>query len=185
MSTPHLVNRIFTQLILKLKRVLYVPSEGSISDGFPKKVLTLCVIYDDSRILLGMKKRGFGAGRWNGFGGKIKDDETIEAAALRELEEEVGLIPRDMEKRGVVTFVYNDDQTAMEVHIFSVTLFDGESAESDEMLPKWFAHNEIPFDQMWPDDKYWMPLFLAGKNFEGKFVFSDKNTIIDHKLEEI
>jgi len=158
---------------------------GSISDGFSKKVLTLCVIYDDSRILLGMKKRGFGAGRWNGFGGKIKDGETIEVAALRELEEEVGLIPRDMKKRGVVTFVYNDDQTAMEVHIFSVTLFDGEPQESDEMLPKWFARNEIPFDQMWPDDRYWLPLFLAGKNFKGEFIFSDKDTIIDYSVTEL
>ena len=35
-----------------------------------------------------MKKRGFGEGKYNGFGGKIKDKETIEAAAIRELYEE-------------------------------------------------------------------------------------------------
>src|SRR3989344_8511009 len=153
--------------------------------GFSKKVLTLCVIHDDSRILLGMKKRGFGTGRWNGFGGKLQEGESVEEAALRELEEEVGLIPHDIKKRGTVTFVYNDDQMAMEVHIFSITSFDGEPQESDEMLPKWFAHNEIPFDQMWPDDRYWLPLFLAGKNFKGEFIFSDKNTITDHSITEL
>lgn len=157
----------------------------SIANDFPKKVLTLCVVYNDTRILLGMKKRGFGAGRWNGFGGKIHDGETIEEAALRELSEEVGLIPRDMEKRGVVTFVYNDDQTAMEVHIFSVGEFDGEPEESEEMLPKWFFHDQIPYDDMWLDDRHWLPLFLEGKRFSGEFIFSDKNTIIDHSVKEL
>ena len=157
----------------------------STNHGFSKKALTLCVIHDDSRILLGMKKRGFGTGRWNGFGGKLQEGESVEEAALRELEEEVGLIPRDMKKRGIVTFVYNDDQMTMEVHIFSVTSFDGELAESDEMLPKWFARDEIPLEQMWPDDRYWLPLFLAGKNFKGEFIFSDKNTIIDHSITEL
>ena len=157
----------------------------STNHGFSKKVLTLCVIHDDSRILLGMKKRGFGTGRWNGFGGKLQEGESVEEAALRELEEEVGLIPRDMKKRGIVTFVYNDDQTTMEVHIFSVTSFDGEPAESDEMLPKWFARDEIPLEQMWPDYRYWFPLFLVGKNFKGEFIFSNKNTIIDYSVTEL
>lgn len=150
---------------------------------FPKKILTLCVIHNDTQILLGMKKRGFGAGRWNGFGGKIHDGEMIEEAALRELKEEVSLIPSDMGKRGVVTFVYNDDQTAMEVHIFSVTSFDGEPEESDEMLPKWFLRDQIPYGDMWPDDRYWLSIFLAGKKFNGEFIFSDKSTIIDHSIK--
>lgn len=34
-------------------------------------------------ILLGMKKRGFGMGKWNGFGGKIEGDETTEEGARR------------------------------------------------------------------------------------------------------
>jgi len=35
-----------------------------------------------------MKKRGFGEGKWNGFGGKNKAKETIIETALRELHEE-------------------------------------------------------------------------------------------------
>jgi hypothetical protein len=38
-----------------------------------KKILTLCVPINDGKVLLGMKKRGFGAGRWNGFGGKMEE----------------------------------------------------------------------------------------------------------------
>ena len=47
------------------------------------KLLTLTFVREESRILLGMKKRGFGVGRWNGFGGKVDGGETVEEAAKR------------------------------------------------------------------------------------------------------
>lgn len=47
------------------------------------KLYTLAFVLDAGKILLGMKKRGFGAGRWNGFGGKVHPGESIEAAAKR------------------------------------------------------------------------------------------------------
>ena len=76
-----------------------------------------------------------------------------------------------MTKRGVINFEFEGDPNALEVHIFEITKFEGEPAESDEMRPKWFSASEIPFDKMWPDDRYWMPLFLAGKKFQGRFLF--------------
>lgn len=33
---------------------------------------------------MGMKKRGFGTGLWNGFGGKVDITETIRSASIRE-----------------------------------------------------------------------------------------------------
>ena len=48
-----------------------------------KKQFTLVFVLDESRILLGLKKRGFGCGRWNGFGGKVEAGETIAEAAKR------------------------------------------------------------------------------------------------------
>lgn len=47
------------------------------------KILTLVLVHDATKVLLGMKKRGFGVGRWNGFGGKVEPNETIEEAAKR------------------------------------------------------------------------------------------------------
>ena len=49
----------------------------------PNKVVTLLFVLRPGHVLLGMKKRGFGEGRWNGFGGKVEEDETIEEAAIR------------------------------------------------------------------------------------------------------
>jgi hypothetical protein len=42
------------------------------------------------------------------------------------------------------------------------------------MKPQWFSFAEIPFTEMWPDDKFWIPLFLEDKKFKGQFLF-DKN----------
>ena len=53
-----------------------------------------------------MKKRGFGEGRWNGFGGKLHEGETCEEAALRELEEESGLKATSVEKVGELHFSF-------------------------------------------------------------------------------
>lgn len=118
-----------------------------------KKVLTLCIIHDHPRVLLGLKKRGFGIGRWNGFGGKVEPGETVEAAAKREVLEEAGI---------KITHI-----------------------ESEEMKSQWFHIDEIPLDQMWPDDKHWLPLFLEGKKFKGKFIFEGQDKILDYKLELI
>ncbi|MDA1337466.1 MAG: 8-oxo-dGTP diphosphatase [bacterium] len=150
-----------------------------------KKILTLCIVHQGDRVLLGMKKRGFGEGRWNGFGGKIEEGEDIESAMKRELQEEAGIIVSDFEKRGILEFVYEDDDTIMETHLFCVKEFEGEPVETEEMKPQWFSKAAVPFEEMWPDDKHWFPLFLEGKCFEGIFRFKDKSIITDYTLKEV
>ncbi|MEK7510231.1 MAG: 8-oxo-dGTP diphosphatase [Patescibacteria group bacterium] len=151
-----------------------------------KKVLTLCIVHQGDQVLLGMKKRGFGEGRWNGFGGKVKEGESIEESMLREFEEETGLRLTAFEKRGVLEFRYqNDENKIHEVHLFCARAFEGEPMETEEMRPQWFSLDEIPFDSMWPDDRYWFPMFLEGKKFRGHFLFEDFNTILEHSLQEL
>ncbi len=151
----------------------------------PKKILTLCLIHQHPRILLGMKKRGFGAGRWNGFGGKVQPGETIEAAAKREFLEEASVKVGDIEKVGILNFEFQSNPEILECHIFHALNFEGEPAESDEMKPQWFEVSAIPFKDMWPDDIHWMPLFLAGKKFTGKFLFGKGDTVLEVKLTEV
>ena len=150
-----------------------------------KKILTLCVVHNDTHILLGMKKRGFGQGRWNGFGGKVEENEVIKAAAKRELQEEAHITPKDIKKRGVLNFEFEGNPQMLEVHIFSISDFEGQPAESDEMIPQWFPMGEIPYGTMWPDDKHWLPLLLEGKNFKGTFYFQDNNTLVRHHIKEV
>lgn len=150
-----------------------------------KKLLTLCIIHKHPRVLLGMKKRGFGEGRWNGFGGKVNKDESIEMAARRELQEEAGIEAGNLEKRGVIEFEFNGNPEILEVHIFHSSDFSGDPQESEEMKPDWFDVDKIPFEKMWPDDKYWFPLFIAGKKFKGKFLFGEGDKVLDYFLSEM
>ena len=151
-----------------------------------KKILTLLIIHKDGKILLGMKKRGFRMGRWNGFGGKIHDGETIEDATKRELLEESELTVNVMEKIGVVEFSWKEKpDIILEANIFKATDFLGELTESDEMKPQWFSTKDIPYDKMWSDDKYWIPLLLENKKFKGKFVFDDNNNVLDYELIDL
>lgn len=120
-----------------------------------------------------MKKRGFGEGWWNGYGGKVKDDETVEAAMVRELHEESGLNAIDFKERAVIEFFSEGSDFEVEMHIFEVTKHHGNLVETEEMAPRWFYKHEIPYDEMWPSDREWMPLFFKGHYFDGRVVFDE------------
>lgn len=146
------------------------------------KKLTLCVPVKGNQVLLGMKKRGFGAGRWNGFGGKVEEGETIEQAARRELAEEVGIQDGRLQKTGVLEFIFESGSKDLEVHVFKLSDFIDEPIETEEMRPEWFPTDGIPFAQMWSDDEYWFPLFLENKTFRGKFMF-DRPSDAEHSAK--
>jgi len=149
-----------------------------------KKITTLCMVHKHPRVLLGMKKRGFGAGRWNGFGGKVNPGESLEENVIRELKEECGITAKDIQKKAVLNFFFkHEPEEYIEVNVFGIYDFEGEPTESEEMIPKWFGISEIPYDKMWPDDIHWHSLFFAGKKFKGNFFFKDYDTILRHELE--
>ena len=158
---------------------------------FCMKHATLLLVIDGNNVLLGMKKRGFGEGKWNGFGGKLNEGETIEEAVVREMEEEAGIIV-DKEKLEKVaelnfTFPYVPKEKAFDqlVHVFVTREWSGDPKESEEMLPKWFSQNELPFESMWNDDRIWLPKILSGEKLKADFVFGEDNqTIAQHKLME-
>ena len=115
------------------------------------KLLTLVMPTAAGRVLLGMKKRGFGAGFFNGFGGKVEpSDVSVRAAAARELLEEAGLSADEgdaaaFRRRGTLNFHFDDQPRPWRVAVYEVTAWRGEPAESDEMAPQWFAEADIPY----------------------------------------
>ncbi|HSH55992.1 MAG TPA: 8-oxo-dGTP diphosphatase [Candidatus Limnocylindrales bacterium] len=135
------------------------------------KVCTLLLIVRGDKILLAMKKRGFGAGRWNGIGGKVEQDETIEQALVRESIEEIGVKPLQYTKVAVHDFAFPEGTTDMQVHTFVTTNWEGEPVETEEMAPRWFKHTDIPYDDMWQDDVVWLPLVLRGRKLHTRFMF--------------
>lgn len=146
---------------------------------------TLALIERDDEVLLAMKKRGFGEGWWNGYGGKLAEGEPVEDAMVRELEEESTLIAKEWRERGVMEFEFQSGDI-VEMHIFEVTKYQGEPQETEEMKPKWFKKSEVPYDQMWPADREWLELFFEGKDFEGKAIFdAETKTFLHSEVREI
>lgn len=152
-----------------------------------KKVLTLALPVQEGKVLLGMKKRGFGMGKWNGFGGKVEAGESIEEATKRETFEECGIDIREMKEVGTHEFRFEDKpDEVLKVHVFRVTKFANDPSETEEMRPAWFVFHEIPFDSMWVDDHHWFPYFLEGKKFRGEFLFSsDAKKILSWNIREV
>ncbi|XP_064415071.1 oxidized purine nucleoside triphosphate hydrolase [Latimeria chalumnae] len=149
------------------------------------KLLTLVLVVQPQRVLLGLKKRGFGVGRWNGFGGKVQSGETIEEAAKRELQEESTLTVDTLDKIGQIKFEFVGETEILDVHIFRVESYQGDPKETEEMRPQWFDLDKIPFDQMWPDDIFWFPMMLQKKKFLGYFKFQGHDHILESKLQEV
>lgn len=145
--------------------------------------VTLCYLVTDDQVLLGMKKRGFGAGKWNGFGGKLGENETLETALIREIEEEIKVkaLAQHLEKAGDIKFYFpKKPEWDQQVHIFLLKNWEGEPSESEEMLPKWFDLQALPFDEMWADDPYWLADVLAGDKIRGEFHFADNGQSVAH-----
>lgn len=137
-----------------------------------RQITTLSIIEDGDKALLAMKKRGFGEGWWNGYGGKVQEGESITDAMVRELYEESGLIARKYRERAIIEFFFDGTDYEVEMHVFEVSDYDGQLVETEEMKPKWFLKKEIPYNEMWPADRNWMPLFFDGKDFNGRAVFN-------------
>lgn len=141
-----------------------------------------------AEICLAMKKRGFGLGRWNGVGGKVKTEagESVEVAAERETEEEIGVDIKDLKKVAELSFFFpHNPAWDQKVHTYFCKDWTGEPAESEEMKPKWFSISELPFDTMWPDDIFWVPLVLEGKLVKASFIFGENDIIKDKNIEVV
>jgi len=143
----------------------------------PAKICTLLFLRRDDEILLAMKKRGFGAGRWNGVGGKIEAGETEQQALVRECQEEIGVTPQEFEKVAYHDFIFPDGTADMEVHAYICEKWTGEPTETEEMAPQWFKISDIPYDDMWQDDVIWLPQVLKGKKLRCKFAFDDQDNM--------
>lgn len=128
--------------------------------------VTLCYIRKEGQLLLIRKKRGIGAGKINGPGGKVDDGETPLAAAIRETREETGVTPVRPELRGELWFRFPHGLTH-HCLVFLAEDYEGMPGETDEAVPVWFPVEELPYGEMWADDQEWLPLLLAGKRFRG------------------
>ncbi len=143
-------------------------------------IATLLFVLQEDEVLLIRKKRGLGAGKINGPGGKLEAGETPRQCALREVREELCISVLDTASCGELRFQFTDGYS-IHVHVFTSTRFDGEPTETDEAIPLWFKRSEIPYGEMWADDRIWLPRVLDGAKVNGKFIFSN-DIMLGHEV---
>ena len=150
------------------------------------KHVTIMFLRREGELLLAMKKRGFGKGKWNGAGGKVEPGETPLAAAVRETEEEVGVTPLNAKKACELDFFLTHEPDFNNyAHVFVATEWDGEPHETEEMRPQWFPEATLPYAEMWGDDKEWLPHLLAGKRFRATYTLDEHDNIIHSKMQHL
>ncbi len=153
------------------------------------RVETLVIVYRDDEVLLGLKRksekgRGFGKGKWNGYGGGREDcDLSLENCVRRETRDEAGIELGELREIGFMHYTFDTNEEDHEVHIYTTDSFKGELVDSCEMyMHTWFGKDKLPYDEengkngcvMWDNDVHWMPYLLRGEKFKGR-VFMDEN----------
>ncbi len=146
---------------------------------------TLLLVIKENKILLAAKKRGFGLGKYNGVGGKLEEGESVEEAMIRETFEEISIVPTEYKLRAVIDFkeFYKGMPVIEKTHIFVATDYTGQPTETEEMKPFWFDLDKIPYHNMFPDDSFWLPQLIEGKNIIGYFEFDKDFNKLAHELK--
>lgn len=148
------------------------------------KRCSVALPYSEGRVLLGLKKTGFGAGKVVDVGGKIEPGETPRDAAIRELFEETGLRALELRDAGVVAHEFASRPSwGLWVHVFVVTRWDGDASESDEVVPEWHAVNALPYERMWADAPHWLPGVLRGETVRLRFEFGEDGESLERVSE--
>jgi len=144
------------------------------------KLATLCYIRHNNQTLMLhriKKENDMHAGKWNGLGGKFEPGESPEECAIREMQEESGLLVTNPRLHGVITFpnfAGNDDWYAF---LFSATEFTGELIDSPEGVLEWIDNDKVLDLNLWPGDRIFIPWLEQDAFFSAKFVY------IDNELE--
>jgi len=100
--------------------------------------------------------------------------ELPERAAGREIYEETGLRVSGLLFQGILNFYLGESkQLDQTVFLFVCRKFTGRIRQSNEGELRWFSVDEIPYQEMWEDDRVWLPSLLEGKSLAGNFYFSE------------
>lgn len=137
-------------------------------------LVSLCYLIDEDNqnILLGKKKYGGAMGKYNGFGGKVEySDTSIKAAVIREFKEETNVNIEDPQLNCILKInkldpTSHNKESITFIYIYLAHKWTGEPKESYEMSVEWIDINKIHYDQMWENDKYWLPFAIGNRKCE-------------------
>ncbi len=148
------------------------------------KLATLLYVQKDDKTLMlyrNKKENDYHEGKWNGLGGKFELSESPEECAIRELEEESGLIAKKLVLKGHITFPMFDGKDDWYVFVFIIPEFEGELIESDEGHLEWIPNDKLIDLNLWEGDKYFINWLFMDEMFSAKFNY-DNGKFIDYTV---
>lgn len=150
------------------------------------KELVLCHVIKNGTVLLIKSNEGINKGKWNAATGEMAQGERPDKSAIKNLYQQTGLYATKTVENGTIRLFLNGKNEAdYRLHIYSTKVFSGDIKPNMENEVKWFGPSDIPYYEMWPDDKYWIDLVLQGKKFDADFFFDEKNErIVKYQIKE-
>ena len=142
---------------------------------------TLVYLTRGDYVLLIRKKRGHGAGKVNAPGGRIEPGESAEACAIREVAEEVGIRVQSLKLRALLRYHDPAEGFAMAGYVFVSSDFLGNPSHTPEADPFWCRIDGIPYDEMWENDRMWLPRVLQGERIRADFRFC-RDRLVAHTI---
>jgi 8-oxo-dGTP diphosphatase len=133
---------------------------------------TVCFVCREDKVLLQLRPSHLSwSGRWNGPGGKVDPGEAPQETIAREVAEETGLRILDPTRHGTLDLVFGQpEQSRLVVHLFRATRFAGRPRGTAGTL-RWFRRDRLPWELLWPDQRYWLGSVLDGGHLEGSCTF--------------
>ena len=131
------------------------------------RLTTLCYLEQDGKYLMLhriVKKNDVNKDKWIGIGGKFEPGESPEDCVLREAREETGFLLTSYRLRGIVTFLFND-QEAEYMFLYTADGFTGQPVPCDEGTLEWVPKEEIDRLNLWEGDRIFFRLMDEGEPF--------------------
>jgi len=155
-----------------------------------RAALCFCIKEENGKIsdvLLLKKKVGFSKDKWNGSGGIVKNEnQDVDDYMYEETQKQTGIILKNYEKVAELNFVFpkKNEQSHL-AHIYLCRKWEGEPKETDEAKPQWFKVEDIPYNDMFPADIFWLPKIMTGKLIKVIVVYDNDMTILDQVTDTV
>ncbi len=150
------------------------------------KELAICHVIKNGTLLLIKAEEGINKGKWNAPSGELASGERSDKAAMRHAFQQTGLYVNKVMHHGTIRLFLNGKvEYDYKLQIYSSKVFSGDLKPNIKGEARWFGTNELPFYEMWADDKYWVNLVLEGKKFDADFFLDETNeNVVKYQIRE-